>query len=323
MKSSTTSLTALLLAASLSASPAAAQTALSRTDSLLLTIAGAVHRGAADANESWLTQWFRGEFMLLRPEGGALAVFAGSPPPSLGLPASTHELGDSKFAHFFAPGTPGIPTRFDMPMIDRRRIVAFPLTDSIYSISDPVLATVVAVYHEAFHLHQLDTRWPRVATLTEVPPALMLTAEFQELAGRERALLARALYQSNRDSVRATLRTYLDTRAARMALLPPEHRSAEADDERVEASAQLVGYRAGLLAVEGTASDMVALISSDLRNTPPFDDPTRTSGSLRHWHIYATGSAIGMLLDRLGVTWKRELERGDSFVDVLTRAVRR
>ena len=320
-----TFLIALALAGSIGTAPAAAQVPLSRTDSLLLTIASDLLRGQRDADGSWLSPWFTGEFMLLRPEGGALAVFRGSPPPSLGVPRSTHALSETRYAHFFAAGTPGVPTRFEMPFFERQ-LVAFPLTDSIYSIADPVLATVISLYHEAFHLYQIGSRWFRSVPengTSQIPRELTTTREFQDLAAKERDLLSRALYQTRPDSIRALLRSYLAARDERVALLPEGLRVSEAYDERMEASAHLVSYRAGLLAVEGSATDLVPLIASDLRNTPAFDDPAQSMSPLRHWHIYATGSAIALLLDRLRVPWQRELEQGATFVDLLRRAVAR
>jgi hypothetical protein len=326
MRSARKTLAALLLAASLFAPAAAAQPAPSRSDSLLLVIANNLLRGRTEANEGWPAEWFRGEFMLLRPEGGALAVFNGSPPVALGLPLATHQLNDSSFAHVYGPGTPGIPTRFEIPSYDGRHVVAWPPVDSIYNMSDPVLANVFAVYHEAFHAYQFDTGWIRSVPLdgvNPIPRELVVAPEFQDMAARERELLTRALYLTNADSTRALLRTYLDLRATRTALLPLELRQTEAYEERKEASAQLVAYRAALLAVEGSANDMVPLIASHLRNTPPFDAPYGALGSFRLWHIYATGSAIGVLLDRLRVPWKRELEQGATFVELLARAVAR
>jgi hypothetical protein len=321
-----TFLIVLALAGSIWSVPAAAQVPRSRTDSLLLTIAGDLLRGQRDADGSWLSPWFTGEFMLLRPEGGALAVFRGSPPPSLGVPQSTHALSDTRYAHFFASGTPGVPTQFNMPSFDGRQIVAFPLLDSVYSIADPVMATVISLYHESFHLYQIRSGWFRTVPengTAQIPRELTTTREFQDLAAQERDLLARALYQTRPDSIRALLRSYLAARDARVALLPEGLRASEAYDERMEASAHLVSYRAGLLAVEGAANDLVPLLASDLRNTPAFDDPAQSRSPLRHWHIYATGSAIALLLDRLRVPWQRELERGATFVDLLRGAVAR
>jgi hypothetical protein len=310
------------------AASAGAQTVvppLSQTDSLLLTIAADVVRGRTDANQEWFKPWFGGEFLLLPPAGGALAVFAGPLPNGLGPALSEHALGGTHRGYFVPPGSQ-VPTRFDLRRYDGRQLVAWPLEDSIYSIADSVLANVFAVYHEAFHVYQLDNGWFRNVPPTavgRVPLELVVAPEFQELAAREREMLGRALYLTNPDSTKALLRDYLEIRAQRTALLPPQFRDIEAYDERHEASAQLVAFRAALLAVEGTTNDMVPLIGSDLRNTPPFDAPYGPFGPFRQWHIYATGSAIGVLLERMGVSWKRELEQGATFLDLLTRAVAR
>jgi hypothetical protein len=191
--------------ACLIAAPATAQAPPSRSDSLLLEIANALLRGRADANAAWFEEWFGGEFLLIRPEGGVLAVLDDSRP----------------------------------------------------------------------------------------------------------------------DSVKSLLRRYLSVRSDRTLLLPPEARSYESSEDRNEASAQLVAYRSALTAVEGSGDRLPELVRSDLANTPPFDDPraTHALGYFRQWHVYATGAAIGILLERLGVDWRAEMQRGATFVDLLTRAV--
>jgi hypothetical protein len=316
----------LLVLVCLHAAPTSAQAPLSRSDSLLLEIASALVRGRADANALWFEQWFGGEFMLIRPEGGVLAVLARPWPVSLASPISVHPLGDAgHVGYLLAPG-PGLPDRFTLQPFEGSRLVAFPLLDSIYSIREPVLATVSAVFHEAFHLRQLNARWffsiPREAS-NAPPRSLIDSQEFQELAARERALLAQALEVVEADSLRALLRTYLDVRATRSGLFPADVNAYEAHEERKEASAELIGYRAGLESVDGNLERLVPLVRSDLENTPPFDDPraTHPMGYFRQWHIYATGAAIGILLERLGVDWREEMQRGATFVDLLSAAV--
>jgi hypothetical protein len=304
-------------------SSVAAQSVTSRTDSLLLTIAVQVVRGTADANAIWLNEWFSGDFMLIRPEGGVVAVYGGSWPARFGEPLSVHSMSETRRARVLAAGS-GLPDRFSLVPINGKRLVAFPLLDSVYSLRDPVLATVAAVYHEAFHVYQLDNRWfysiPQEADNTP-PRTLINSREFQDLAAQERALLVRALSVNEPDSLRALLRTYLEIRSTRTQMFPANVSAYEAHEERKEASAQMVGYRAGLLAVEGGTDRLTTIVRADLESTPPFELDYGSGGAFRHWHIYATGSAIAILLERLGVPWMEELEAGATFVDVLSRVV--
>jgi hypothetical protein len=104
-----------LVAAALGPAPVAAQTVLSGADSVLLEIATDLVRGREEANREWHQPWFTGEFLILKPEGGALAVFERALPIALERPTSFHPLMDLFSAYFLAAGKAGVPTRFEMP----------------------------------------------------------------------------------------------------------------------------------------------------------------------------------------------------------------
>ncbi len=208
-----------------------------------------------------------------------------------------------------------------------RTLLAFPVVDSVFGIRDPVLATVVGLYHEEFHRYQVRhfaaTSGTKLGILEEEPQPeeALRTVAFQQDASRERTLLAAALEAQPLDSVRALAREYLCARKARMARLQRMYVVAEDHHERKEGSAQLVGYEAALRAVGRPTEDRVALIVWDLRHVPPFDaGPNRNS--YRHWHIYATGSAIGVLLDRLRPGWREAMQAGETFPVLLEQSLR-
>ncbi len=209
-----------------------------------------------------------------------------------------------------------------------RTLLAFPVVDSVFGIKDPVLATLVGLYHEEFHRYQVRhfaaTTGTTLAILDEEPQPeeALSTVEFQQDASRERTLLAAALQAQPLDSVRALARNYLAARRMRMARLQRMYVIAENHHERKEGSAQLVGYEAALHAVGRPSEDRVPLIVWDLRHAPPFDaDPNKSS--YRHWHIYASGSAIGVLLDRLSPGWRSAMQAGETFPALLEQALRR
>lgn len=305
------------------ASPAAGQAQELGTDEGLLAAASDIVRGRADANAAWIRKWFTGEFMLVKPDGEALAVLLSSPPPSLAVSDSARVLPESEYVAYLLPaGQPGLPSPSVISEFGERRVVAVPVVDSLFGLRDLRLATTTLVYHEAFHLYQISARWALPSGANQLASGdLVGRDEFQSLAARERAILARALGITRVDSLIAVLRTYVDVRSSRLALLPSYLRTAEAHMERMEASAHLISYRAALLAVEGSDERLFDLIRSDLFGTPGFDDPQREMDSYRHWHIYATGAAIGILLERLGVPWKEPLERGATFWDLLNGAL--
>ena len=159
---------------------------------------------------------------------------------------------------------------------------------------------------------------------TEPPVEVVTSREFQQLAVRERGLLVQALEAADQDSVKTILRSYLEARADRMRLLPPQNRSMESTHESMEGTANFVAYEAALRAVRGNAADLAELLKHDLVHTPPFDDPTRDLGSYRHWHVYATGAALAFLLDRLSPEglWQAALEDGNTYQQLIAAAVR-
>lgn len=210
---------------------------------------------------------------------------------------------------------------------DGRNMFAFPALDSVYTIRDPLVALTTTLFHEGFHLYQMEhfarTQSASLAPLEE-PPAVSLdlvtSSKFQDLASEERRVLADALRVEALDSLQPLLARYLRLRKSRMALVPGEQRATEGHNERKEGSAQLVGYEAALLALENSTHRVSEIVRADLLATPPFDANPRMT-SYRHWHIYATGSAIGLILDRMNVDWRYAVQEGSTFIELLERAV--
>lgn len=170
-----------------------------------------------------------------------------------------------------------------------------------------------------------------------IVPGAHLTAKLAEIAERaqlsccrssrgdfrahmavERRILADAVALGDPDSLRSLAGDYLAVRGARLASLP-ERAEAEALVERKEGSAQLVGYHAGLIARDGHAEDL----SSHLRElllAPHLDANVNVADRYRS-QLYATGSAIGRVLDLLGAEWREGLADGASFPELLAGAV--
>lgn len=217
--------------------------------------------------------------------------------------------------------------RFDF---DARRTLAFPAIDSIYSIVEPVLATTVAVLHESFHIFQRsafgDTRLPDGTTLfvhgdsDPLPPEILHSAEFQRLARSERELLASALVAPV-ESLAPMLDEYIRLRATRMRLLPEVLRGVEPHEERKEGTAHYVGYVSTFMQADGDRQRVVSTLQADLR--APIDFAANGGGRRgpwRSWHIYATGGALGVLLDRMSCDWKPVVVAGYTPFGVLARA---
>lgn len=235
-------------------------------------------------------------------------------------------------AWVFEGRLPGLPPRcFTLRFeFDARRTLAFPAIDSIYSIVDPVLATTAAVLHESFHMFQRsafgDTQLPDGSTLfvhgdsDALPSEILHSAEFQGLAQRERELLAFAL-MAPVESLAPLLDEYIGLRATRMRLLPEELRGVEPHEERKEGTAHYVGYVATFMPADGNWQRVVSTLQADLRAPIDFAaDGGGHRGPWRSWHIYATGGALGVLLDGMGCDWKPVVAAGYTPFGVLVRA---
>ena len=311
------------LAAPAAGHPLVAQQAVHPSDSLLLDMAAAIVRGGPAANRLWHTPWYTDRFAILSPDGRAVVVLPDLPPPELGIPLAERVLGDAfPTPYLFAPGS-GIPPGHGRKMLGDQPVLAWPQHDSIFGLTDPLLATVMVMYHEIFHQYQFGARWVIHGT-TEPPGEILVSRKFQQFAADERTLLSEALDTADTDSLRTLLRSYLEVRKRRMSLLPPEARGTESTHESVEGTANFVAYQAALLAVQGSDTELVTLLRYDLAHTPPFDDPGYELGAYRQWHVYATGAALAFIVDRLtpGRTWQTALENGATYQQLIEAVIR-
>jgi len=221
---------------------------------------------------------------------------------------------------------------FDLAFkVGQVQLVAVPVIGVLYSIRDSLTSNVVQLYHEGFHAFQgrtfAATRASQYAPWQEVrlPLEVVRSPAFDSLARVERLLLIESLRSEQLDSVRILLATYLHVRDMRMRLLSPKFALAEAHNERKEGSAQWVGYTAALLRMRGSRVEVPQIIALDLQHTPSFGEGRSDDyfgNGYRQWHIYATGAAIGVLLEKLGIEWREELQAGASFEELLRRFVR-
>lgn len=324
----------LVWAVTLLAQPSSSEVATAQEpDSVLLAVASAAVRGASVGEQVWPGFVLPREFIVCRRGGQTVLVHSGQPPAELGRAIAVQiESDDHVIAYFFNSPLPRMSEScFDLEYrVGDKRLVAFRLIDSAYSIKGSVAATVVGLYHEMFHAYQrtsfaVTSRLGDLAALAagpRPPRAIVESEEFNRRASQERHLLAAALDLSDSDTLRSVLREYMTLRSQRLELLPESHRHVEAHEERKEATAQIVGYDAGLIAAGRDSSSVRAIIRSDLVHAPPFDAPGFQLGAYRQWHVYATGSAIALLLRQLGVDWKSDVQNGATFADVLERALR-
>jgi hypothetical protein len=196
--------------------------------------------------------------------------------------------------------------------------------------------------HEFFHTYQ-ERHLPRLGVQPDsargigagagaysVTPARIAGAEFRRAVEAERRLLIAALRAPTRNAARAMARTYLALRHRRTDTMP-DVRAVEDGYEGSEGSATVVGYEAALAVLGRPRRELVDVVRRRWLEVPldslP-DGPERDARVMR-WRLYGTGAGIALVLERLGIDWKRALAGGEpslaALLDhaVVTRTARR
>ena len=189
-------------------------------------------------------------------------------------------------------------------------------------VDTDVVGSVNVVFHEAFHVYQRlrfgDTN--RVSEIVDDP--VIMSSAFGAFAEVERRILARALAEGSRTAVIARARQYLAVRRSRLATATPHVQDVERSLERWEGTAHLVGYQAALFTLTGRSQSAVDSVTRDLQQ--PLSSYPQGLGPewrIMRWRLYATGAAMGLLLDRLGADWRLATERGAALDELLSATI--
>lgn len=306
---------------------AGAQENLSEGDSAAVRAAVVVAK--SDVRSVWPGYTGPKEFVVCTEGGGSVMALMEPPPGDVSWREVRGLPGERVTVYHSSATLPGLrDVCIDLHYgLQGRSMLAFPQLDSTFSVTDPVAALATVLYHEEFHRYQWNsfrqTNGPEgyaaVQKPVPVPRNVVFSERFRQLAAAERSVLAHAVLQHDGDSIRSSLATYVRIRKQRRALLPEPYRGTEPHEERKEGSAHLVAYQALNASLECCGRSVRELIHRDLLTTAPFVRDTVTS-SYRHWHIYATGAAIGLILDRLAMEWRSRLEGGATFFQLAQEA---
>lgn len=264
------------------------------------------------------------EFIVCTDDGGTLYVLREPPEQPSGL-VSLESDGPGSFYYSSARPARLKDRCFHLNYrFEGRSILSFPQLDSIYTVAEPASALTMALVHEEFHRFQekafaptnsLDKRFASALDWTEQPPdSLIVSSRFRQLAAQERNILAEAIQTSDRVQILGLVRQYIALRTRRLDLIAEDLRANEAHEERKEGTAHLVSYHVVANLLGKPASWVSEHVRRDLLSTPAFE---QNPGALRHWHIYATGAGIGLILDKLGVAWHQEVQEGQTLFDCL------
>jgi hypothetical protein len=175
------------------------------------------------------------------------------------------------------------------------------------------------VFHEAFHAFQRDptrpgARWRHENALTLFDYAAAPTRN-QALFAVEGRILRSALQAADEASARRKVGQFLAVRRLRQGELGPRLAEFEKGAESNEGLAEYAGTRAVVAGMEAARRKRVAAPFASLDGAGCLRDKYATLGSLirigrnDRLKFYYTGSAQGLLLDRLLPGWKGRVQK--------------
>lgn len=295
-------------------------------EALLLRVADKAIAARHELALVWPGFWPADQAFALWPfEGGSLVVAPTPPIPSAVRPLTGAAVPPSLrgIVYFYAdPRVRGREQHFEAEHRIGDRVVPGVGTLPPGTTFPRELVQVMYLFHEAFHGHQDSAFAGRdgFVALEEpfIDPGVVTDPDFRARMAVERRILVDALGTDDLDRVRSLASDYLAVRGLRLAGLPARS-SAEQLVERKEASAELVGWQAALVADDAQPDRLAEVLRQNLPQ-PILEENVRVVDRYRN-QLYATGAAIGAILDMLNVDWRQAMERGASFPELLADAV--
>jgi len=224
-----------------------------------------------------------------------------------------NQVAMSKFAYILSP----VPDDLSFPCVDLeyagtgggRIIISY--MESMNHLDGWLPANIAFIVHESFHGHQSrtfpSTKGDPAYQVGQNPPldsVVVNSHAFQNRIAKERVLLANAVRATTLAETFKVVREYIAIRSERELLLPQPQRGVEAHLERVEGTAQFVGYEVAVIST-GPRTRLTDVIASDL-----LDENRYQSGLYQTMHVYDTGAAICYLLNRIAPEWRKQVEAG-------------
>lgn len=294
------------------------------SDSLLFETASTLAVRAAAIAKVWPGFWSEHSSFILAREGSTVLLVTydepGSDfvrlPPLEGFP----QLDSIAFHKLRPAGLNAV----DEGTYDREFRTGDVVTTAV-ALKETPRKTVETLLHEAFHDYQAWAHGGRT-----IADSVFLEYEYNVLAELERAILGRAIRETDTPRLRALLTDYLRVRIHRDARF-----SAVADWEQgievLEGTAHYVGRVGGSLIAEDEL-DLLGEVRERLSQPLVIQESIRfvgradrhqlaDAGARMKWahrfRIYPTGAALGLILDRLEFGWKEMIERGMTFPSIL------
>jgi hypothetical protein len=284
----------------------------------LVPVAKALAAAGSKIAGIWSGFWHEEQEALLLSPGGGMILIAASPPPA------DFEFMDSvgSLQVYQRGGSlPGLrsgtfPGEYE---ISDRRVYALPAMGTTFS------ERLEFYVHEAFHYYQRRT-W------TEVPedsiygtdprrylqdPSIVDDPGFRSQLAEEDRLLRLVAAETEPESLKALLRTYLAARQERLR----ERSDIEALErrfERREGTAEYVGCRAAEAALAASPLELLECLNSNFTRQQPRSLVLR----MMQLRPYASGALLSLALDRLEIEgWQDAVARGMHLDQVLAHAL--
>ncbi|HEX2168573.1 MAG TPA: hypothetical protein VHG09_15160 [Longimicrobiales bacterium] len=293
------------------AGPGCATVGSTNDDALDVMVAAA--RGASAVDTVWPGyRPFDHGFIIFEPGSGAWLT-TDEPPPAPWTAVHSAEPGLRDRLYHRSTDLPGLTGGID---------TEYPIGEEGYpavEIDPGTAGTLATLYHEAFHTWQHSNFSD--APSGEFVPASGTTPAAVAAIELERRILAAALGAGAGARADSLTAAFLAVRMQRLAEASDTVRTVDRMLERLEGTANLVGYQAAATALgrdpERVRTTIIAMLEADLA-----DHAVDLANRYYRWRAYGTGAAIGLLLDRLGSDWRAQTAAGTPLDSLLLRAAR-
>ncbi len=205
---------------------------------------------------------------------------------------------------------------------------SMPVAALAVSVGSSRSAVAGLALHEAFHAYQLSARREgrkfgqgENALLTVRYP--LFDVQHEALFAVEAGLLERAVYARGPDEARSLARQFLAVRARRHSNLDSVFVNFDDAAELHEGLAQYTLIKGLEVLGTGNTGYREGAVEERENERRILKNPLAVTGLSPRRRAYATGSHLGLLLDRLaGETWKQDVVRGDHYLgDILYKTV--
>ncbi len=260
---------------------------------------------SGELSRIWPGYWPENQgFILYDPSSGAVLVGADGQPRNVTYRDGKLPGADSDFVFDYPAGTPNM---------------------MMMTVKNDWPLAVETLFHEQFHDFQHDAFDKKdrryggdYVDLTEITDR----ASFTAAAELERRVLADAILAQTAAKRTELSRQYVALRRIRETTLGEAIVGKERYFERLEGTAQYVGFKAAAIVLTGEDGSVATQLATGLRRNLFANAKGSYSGNWFRTRAYDVGGAIALLLDQLGPSdWKARVQSGEPLDILLEKAL--